>query len=348
VIFFRPLPRFSVSPSDLSPAAPPSHHRAGGGFQNPWLGAELGFRDFLRWRFDRLRTTLPADPERTSLPRVAPSFAAPRTAPDRCSVTWVGHSTVLVQAGALNILTDPIWSTFAGPLPGFGPRRWVPPGIAFGELPPIDLVLLSHNHYDHLDDRTVRRLIAAHPDAQWVAPLGVAGFVRHRGARLVTELDWWQEAELGSARVTCLPAQHFSARGPFDRWETLWASFAVHAGPHAVYFGGDSGYHPDFTAIGARYGPFDVAMLPIGAYEPRWFMRAMHMDPDEAVRAFHDLNARAAPGRRGAMVAMHWGTFKLTDEALDEPPVRARAAWARAGAHPDDLWILPHGGTRWR
>ena len=292
---------------------------------------------------------LPVDPAHGELPRATPSIAAPRAAPESLSVTWVGHSTMLVQAGALNILTDPIWSTFAGPLPGVGPRRWVPPGIPFDELPPLDIILVSHNHYDHLDHATVRRLIVAHPDAHWAAPLGVAGFLRRRGARQVAELDWWQEAELAGARVACTPAQHFSARGPFDRWATLWASFAVRTPRHAIYFGGDSGYHPDFTAIGERYGPFDVAMLPIGAYEPRWFMRAMHMDPDEAVRAFGDLNAGArGAARRPVMVAMHWGTFKLTDESIDEPPLRARAAWQRMGAPADDLWILPHGGTRWR
>ena len=332
--------------SDL-PAPPPPHHRAGGGFRNPWLGAEFGFREFLRWRWDRLRAPLPPDPNRTSLRRASPAFAIPRAAPDACSVTWVGHSTLLVQAGGLNILTDPIWSNFAGPAPGLGPRRWVPPGVDLNTLPPLDLILLSHNHYDHLDDRTVRRLIAAHPDAHWVTPLGLAEFVRKRGGRRISELDWWQEADVAGARVTCTPAQHFSARGLFDRWRTLWASFVVRTGGRVIYFGGDSGYHPDFAAIGARYGPFDVALLPIGAYEPRWFMRAMHMDPDEAVQAFRDLNAARAPERRGVMVGMHWGTFKLTDEALDEPPVRGRAAWERSGAPPEDLWILPHGGTRW-
>jgi N-acyl-phosphatidylethanolamine-hydrolysing phospholipase D len=326
----------------------PSHHRPGSGFRNPWTGPEHGFRDFLRWRLDRLRSPLPSDPERRSLERADPDFTSPRAAAQRTSVTWVGHSTLLVQLGALNILTDPIWSTHAAPIPGLGPRRWVPAAIAFEKLPPIDIVLLSHNHYDHLDDRTVRRLAVAHPEAHWAAPLGLEKFLRARDVARVTELDWWEETEIAGARVICTPAQHFSARGFFDRWRTLWASFVVRAPAGSLYFGGDSGYHPDFAVIGERYGPFDLSLLPIGAYEPRWFMRVVHMDPEEAVRAFQDLNARRANGHRAVMVGMHWGTFKLTDEALDEPPKRTAAAWAGAGGKAGDLWILPHGGTRWR
>jgi N-acyl-phosphatidylethanolamine-hydrolysing phospholipase D len=326
----------------------PPHHRAEGGFRNPWPGPQQGFRDFLRWRIDRCKSPLPSDPERRSFKRETPAFTAPRAAADRCSVTWVGHSTMLVQLGALNILTDPIWSTYAAPVPGLGPRRWVPAAVEFGTLPPIDIVLLSHNHYDHLDDRTVRRLANAQPDAHWVAPLGLKRFLRARGVARITELDWWQEADVAGTRVICTPAQHFSARGLFDRNRTLWASFVVRASAGSLYFGGDSGYHPDFATIGDRCGPFDISLIPIGAYEPRWMMQVVHMDPEEAVQAFKDLNARRANGHRSVMAGMHWGTFKLTDEALDEPPKRAAAAWAAGGEKSEDLWILPHGGTRWR
>jgi len=343
-----PFPHSRRVTAHRTPAAPAAHHLPGGGFRNPWVDIEHGFGDFLRWRLERARAPLPADPPLASLPRAAPSFDVPRAAPGACTVTWVGHSTFLVQMGALNILTDPIWSATAGPLPGVGARRLVAPGCDFDALPPIDIVLLSHNHYDHCDDATVRRLVAAHPAARWVTTLGLAAWLARRGARHVVELDWWEETDAAGARIACLPAQHFSARSPFDRWRTLWGSFAVRAGGRSVYFGGDSGYHPEFTAIGGEYGPFDLSLLPIGAYEPRWFMRPMHMDPEEAVRAFGELNAGAAPGQRPVMVAMHWGTFKLTDEPLDEPPRRARAAWARTGAAADDLWILPHGGTRRR
>jgi N-acyl-phosphatidylethanolamine-hydrolysing phospholipase D len=326
----------------------PSHRRANGRFRNPWDTTEHGLLDVLRWQLGRRDRPRGVDPDPSAFPRAIAEFARPRADADAISVTWVGHSTLLVQFAGLNILTDPIWSENASPVPGVGPRRWVPAAVEFDSLPPVDLVLLSHNHYDHLDDATVRRLAAAHPGAQWVTPLGLADFVRRRGAAKVAELDWWDEMHVRGVHIACTPAQHFSARGLTDRFATLWAGFALRAGPRSLYFAGDSGYHPEFTEIGARYGPFDVALMPIGAYDPRWFMRVVHMDPEEAVRAFRDLNAGRAAGQRAVMVGIHWGTFKLTDEALDEPPIRARAAWREAGEPADDLWILPHGGTRWR
>jgi len=271
--------------------------------------------------------------------RTQPSFAVPRAAADRVTVTWVGHASVLLQLGGMNVLTDPVWSERASPVTFLGPRRWVPPGIAFEDLPPIDLVLQSHNHYDHLDSRTVRRIARAHPEATWLVPLGLAAFVRRRGVARVTELDWGQEADVGVLRVACTPAQHFSGRSFRDRGAALWCGWAL-AAPSArrVFFAGDTGHHPEFGAIGARYGPFDLALLPIGAYEPRWFMRYVHMNPEEAVAAFRALGARA-------MVPIHWGTFKLTDEAMDEPPARARAAWQGAGLPAAGYRQLLHGET---
>lgn len=320
-----------------------SHHLPGGGFRNPWLDGAAGgrFSAFLKWRLiDRLTKPLPRDPDPSVFRLAAPDFAAPRAAPSRLGVTWVGHSSLLLQIGGLNILTDPVWSERASPLQFAGPRRWVLPGVPFVSLPPVDAVLLSHNHYDHLDDATVRRLVARVPDAAWLVPLGLADFVRRRGVRRVTELDWWQEARMGEVTVACAPAQHFSSRTLRDRNRTLWCSWAVLAPSRRLYFGGDSGYHPDFATIGGRYGPFDVALLPIGAYEPRWFMQTMHMNPEEAVRAAGDVSA-------SVMVPTHWGTFKLTDEAMDEPPRRARSAWQAAGRRAEDLWLLVHGETRW-
>jgi N-acyl-phosphatidylethanolamine-hydrolysing phospholipase D len=289
------------------------------------------------------RTTRPRpkDPDPSVFRRVRPAFVTPRAPVSRLTVTWVGHSSLLVQLGGMNILTDPMWSERASPTQFVGPRRWVPPAVAFDDLPPLDVVLQSHNHYDHLDDRTVRRLAGSHPEARWVVPLGLVPFVRKRGVRehAVTELDWWQEHTIGSLRIAATPAQHFSSRGLGDRGATLWCGFAVSAEQgRRIYFAGDTGYHPEFGAIGERYGSFDVALLPIGAYEPRWFMRYLHMNPEEAVEAFRALDARV-------MVPIHWGTFKLTDEAMDEPPVRARSAWAAAGLPPDRYRQLAHGET---
>ena len=262
-------------------------------------------------------------------------------------VTWVGHSTFLVQIGGLNVLTDPMWSERASPIAWAGPRRLVPAAVSIDTLPPIDLVLLSHNHYDHLDVRSVRRLAERHPDALWVTPLGLSDFVRRHGVRTARELDWWQETSIDGGVIGCAPAQHFSARGLGDRGATLWCGWTVTVVGQSLYFAGDTAYHPDFAKIGEAFGPFDVSLLPIGAYEPRWFMQRVHMNAGEAVQAFRDVSS-AHPGHRGrrVMVGGHWGTFRLTDEAVEEPPVRAREAWRAASLPPDDLWVLAHGETR--
>jgi N-acyl-phosphatidylethanolamine-hydrolysing phospholipase D len=260
-------------------------------------------------------------------------------------LTWIGHATFLVQAGPLNVLTDPVWSATVSPIPGLGPRRLAPPGLPLEALPPVDAVLLSHDHYDHLDAATVRRLARGHPDAVWIAPLGYRAWLARRGVRRTLELDWWQATSLGDSgavTVTALPAQHWTRRSPLDEGGRLWASFALETPAARVYFGGDSGYCPAFAEIGRRLGRFDAVLLPIGAYEPRWFMRAAHMNPEEAVRAWIDL------GASGRLVAMHWGTFVLTDEPVLEPPARLRDAWRAAGLPDAQLSILRHGETlRW-
>ena len=321
-----------------------SHHRPGGGFQNPWPnGREPGFRDFLKWVLvERPLHPRPPDPPRTVFARATPSFPAPRAPAEQVVLTWVGHSTFLLQIGGLNVLTDPMWGERASPVSFAGPRRWMAPGIPFSALPPIDLVLQSHNHYDHLDTASVRRLAVAHPTAQWLAPLGVGALLRRAGVARVAELDWWDEQSVGGVRFVCTPARHFSSRQLFDRNATLWCGWAALAPGRRVLFGGDSAYHPAFAEIGQRCGPFDVALLPIGAYEPRWFMGFVHMDPEEAVQALVDLD----PAGRTVMVPMHWGTFKLTDEPMDEPPARVARAWQATGRPGDRLWRLAHGETR--
>ena len=317
----------------------PSHHRPGGGFRNPWVAdAVPGFGSLLKWMLvHRTTRPRPKDPDASIFARVHPTFVSPRAPASKLTVTWVGHSSLLIQLDGVNVLTDPIWSERASPAQFAGPRRWVAPGIAFDDLPPLDVVLQSHNHYDHLDAATVGRLTRAHPQAVWVLPLGLASFVERRGGSQVMELDWWQERTIASLRIAATPALHFSSRSIGDRGDTLWCGFAL-AGSHRVFFAGDTGFHPEFGTIGERYGPFDVALMPIGAYEPRWFMRYLHMNPEEAVEAFRALKA-------GVMVPIHWGTFKLTDEAMDEPPVRARAAWTAAGLAPGGYRQLAHGET---
>lgn len=275
----------------------------------------------------------------------APGFVFPRPEPSQFTITWVGHSSFLLQIGGLNLLLDPIWSRRASPFQSFGPSRRVPPAIDFDSLPPIDAVVLSHDHYDHLDARTVKRLIRRYPAIVWFTPLGVGRFLRTRGARDARECDWWDESAVGSLRLTCVPAQHFSGRRLDNRNATLWCGWTIRSDHHSVLFAGDTALHPEFPAIASRCGPFDAAILPIGAYEPRWFMGAVHMNPEDSIAAIQHLLEKQR-GRKLVLIGAHWGTFKLTDEPFDEPPVRTRAAWRGARLPEDDLWVMRHGETR--
>jgi N-acyl-phosphatidylethanolamine-hydrolysing phospholipase D len=273
---------------------------------------------------------------------VAPAFETPRAAADVLTLTWFGHSSTLLQVGGLNVLTDPVWSMRASPVSFAGPRRWVAPPLSLERLPSVDVVLISHNHYDHLDLPTVRRLAARFGDAEWLAPLGLAPLLARCGVARVRELDWWDDAGVRGITFTAVPAQHFSSRSFDDRNATLWCGWTLVGAGRRLYFAGDSGYHPDFGVVGQRRGPFDIALLPIGAYNPASVMQSVHLNPEEAVRAFQDVQG----GARGVMVGIHWGTFPLTDEPMDEPPRRAREAWIGAGLPPGDLWLPVHGETR--
>jgi L-ascorbate metabolism protein UlaG (beta-lactamase superfamily) len=320
------------------------HHRAEGGFCNPWPGDRArGLADFLRWR--RERRAAPRRSDGAPLKVSASAFTAPRAAPGELTATWVGHSTVLLQLGPVNILTDPMWSRRASPVWWVGPARRVKAAVPLRALPPVDLVLLSHDHYDHLDRRTVRRLRRRHPEAMWYAPLGVEAHLRRWGVRQAQALDWGDAAVAKGATVACVPARHFSGRSLRDRGRTLWAGWVISAGPWRVYFAGDTAYHPDFARLATRHGPFDLALLPIGAYAPRWLMETVHMDPDEVVRAYTDL-ASAHPGAPPSLLPIHWGVFSLSDEPMSEPPTRVRAGWAAAGLPQDNLWMLNPGETR--
>jgi N-acyl-phosphatidylethanolamine-hydrolysing phospholipase D len=324
----------------------PPHHRTGGGFQNPWgPGSQQSrFGQFLKWALiERRRSPGRRTPDRATFAAahrpVTPSFAA-HEAPDALAITWIGHSSFLVQIGGQNLLLDPVWGQRASPISWLGPRRWTPPGISFDSLPPIDGVVLSHDHYDHLDQPTVRRLVKRYPEAEWRAPLGVGHWLRNRGVAQLKEADWWDRTDLGPLELTATPAQHFSGRRLDNRNGTLWCGWVIRSGNRAVFFAGDTGAHPVFPEIGRRLGPFDVVLMPIGAYNPEWFMGPVHIDPERAVAALQAL------GGDPAMVAMHWGTFQLTDEPMDEPPKRAIAAWASAGLEPHRLWIPSLGETR--
>ena len=309
-------------------------------FSNPWPNAELDNRGsaFFRWQWQRVRNGVAPSPPPGSFPLATPRIAHPRAHEHECRVTWLGHASFLLQIGGLNLLLDPVLSKRASPFARFGPARFAEAPLRVDQLPPIDAVLLSHDHYDHLDEPTVLSLSRQFgADLKWITPLAYRDWFEKRGVHALIELEWWQSAQLGDLQITATPAQHWTRRG-WSYSERLWCSYMIRAPHFSTFFCGDSGYCPAFKEIGAEFGGCDIAMLPIGAYEPRWFMRFSHMNPEEAVQSFLDLNART-------FVPMHWGTFRLTDEDMLEPPRRLRAAWAEAGLPPEQLAILQHGET---
>ena len=340
---------------------PERPHHVAGGFRNV-TGAQVAkpFSWLVRWRIDQWREGVPPPP-RTATPVTLPQLqllksnnepvrrtGARAARPPVPSATWIGHATVLVQSGGLNILTDPIFSERASPVTFFGPRRAQPPGIALAELPPIDVVLVSHNHYDHLDRWSAVQLDQrSEGRTLFLVPLGLKAFLARQGVRNVVELDWWEAHRHEGVEFRLVPVQHWSARGLHDRMDSLWGGWAVFAPDLRWYFSGDAGFSRHFAETRERLAPqardgalFDLALLAIGAYEPRWFMREQHMNPAEAVQAHKALDARRSLG-------IHWGTFVLTDEALDQPPLDLAAARQAQGVAAQDFFLLPIGGTWW-
>jgi N-acyl-phosphatidylethanolamine-hydrolysing phospholipase D len=324
-------------PGGPKPGAPAHHLERG--FRN--LDPDYARPDaWTRWRFvvpHLLRTTFAR--RRLALPVVPNDGRTLRANPPGPTITWVGHSTLLVQLDGVTLLTDPQWSDRASPWARVGPGRVTPPGLRFEDLPPIDLVLISHDHYDHLDEPTVRRLWQAHRP-RFLAPLGFRAWFAARGIDAVEELDWWEERAVKGLRLVCVPAQHWSARTLWDENRRLWSGWAVLGRDRRLYFAGDTGYYaPLFEAIGRRLGPFDLAAIPIGAYRPAALMARSHTTPEQALRVLEDVR-----GRR--LVPIHWGTFDLAQEPLAEPPARLEAEARRLGVPAERLWILRHGETR--
>jgi len=326
---------------------PAKNHHTPDGFRDP--EAEAGratLRDIWDWKREARREGRPHPPG-SPTPLVKPDFA--RITGAETSATFIGHSTMLLRIGGLSILTDPIFSERASPFSFLGPRRVVPPGIALDHLPPIDVVLISHGHFDHLDRASVRHINRRFGGRTlFVAPLGVGALLRRWGITNVVELDWWQSHVYRGLDMTLTPARHWSARSFNDRNRMLWGAFAVFADGFSCYFAGDSGYGPHYRETRDRLAPrerkgvlFDLALMPIGAYEPRRIMKEHHMNPEEAVAAHREIGARRS-------LAIHWGCFQLTDEALDEPPLRLAEASAVAGLADTDFVALPVGGSWWR
>ncbi len=335
----------------------PKHHRADGRFQNNYLEFEpRSFAEVLRWKWNAARKGLPKPPS-TPIPSVRADLAFIRANAEserqQPAVTWIGHATVLAQLGGLNVLTDPIFSERASPVQFVGPKRHQPPGLSLAELPSIDLVLVSHNHYDHMDEGSLCGLAKQAGGSPWfVVPLGLAGWFQHRGIERVIELDWWQSHRMqctgGEVELMLVPAQHWSARGTSDRMKTLWGGFAILAPDCHLFFAGDTGYSRDFSDIRQRFagrqgaaegGGFDIALIPIGAYEPRWFMTEQHVNVEEALKIHRDLGAKRSLG-------VHWGTFELTDEPLDEPPRQLAEQRAALGLAEGEFFSLAIGQTQ--
>jgi L-ascorbate metabolism protein UlaG (beta-lactamase superfamily) len=290
-------------------------------------GVRGSFGDLLRWRFGERRQT----PDRAPVPVVAPDLAALATPPARgegARITWIGHSTFLVQLDGKTFVTDPILGEI---WPGvLLPKRNVPPGVPPEAFPHVDAALVSHDHYDHLDVPTLRRI-----GAPVIAGLGTKRLLRSQEL-FVTELGWWRSTRVGDVTVTFVPAQHFGRRGLGDGNQRLWGGFVLQGRSATIYFAGDTAWFDGFREIGRRFPGIDAALLPIGAYDPEWFMQRAHVNPEQALAAFRDLGATT-------FFAMHWGTFKQTDEPLDEPPRRLEAERARLGLPPERVRVLAVG-----
>jgi len=310
---------------------PISDHFDGKLFYNPVPYHQKSWLDVWRWRLSRhSRPEWPAHVD--NLPH---SPVTTVTKPDQIKVTFVNHSTVLIQSQNFNLLTDPIWSYRASPFTSYGPARARDPGIPFASLPPIDVVVISHSHYDHLDINTLIKLNNKfHP--YFLVPLGDKTLLEKSGMQNVVELDWWQEYKLKNVTITFLPAKHWSARGLSDRFRTLWGSYGMQIAGKNIYFAGDTGYSPQFIEIRKKWHTPDLAILPIGAYLPRWFMQDNHLSPADAVQVHLDLHAKQS-------FPIHYGTFQLGDDAFDQPTKELKLALTERAIPPNHFIILPEG-----
>jgi L-ascorbate metabolism protein UlaG (beta-lactamase superfamily) len=318
--FFISAPRY---------AGPVSDHFDGKKFTTPGSVKPHGLKEVIRWMMNRQRGPW--------TPKTAPTQSKPEdiiTIGTR--ITFINHSSFLIQTAGVNILTDPVFSKRVSPFSFLGPKRMRQPGIAFQDLPVINIVLLSHNHYDHLDKTTVLKLKQRF-DPLFIVPLGVGAYLNQLGIRRWETLDWWQSTVAFDIAITAVPAQHFSGRGFFDRDATLWCGYVFRSKSHTLYFAGDTGYSQKiFNEIGDRFASIDVALIPIGAYKPLWFMSPVHCSPEEAVKIHCDVKTKQSIGT-------HFGTFPLGDEGQEDPQKDLREALVKSGLSPDNF-IVPKEG----
>ena len=312
-----------------------SDHFNGKKFYNPTVSEEFspGLSDLFRMVREE-RADWPEHVENQGVPRLNDKLG-----PDDISITFVGHATFLIQFPGLNILTDPVWSERVSPLSWIGPKRVREPGVRLEELPKIDWIIISHNHYDALDIETLEKLNELF-EPKVIVPVGDKVLVESIGIKNIYELDWWENIEINpETRITFTPTQHASARGLFDRNKSLWGSYFIQDSERSIYFGGDAGYSTHFSEINKRLGPPDIALLGIGAYAPRWFMKPIHMNPAEAVMAHNDLGAKLSIG-------MHFGTFQLSSEAIDQPQKDLKEAIEKEMVSRNGFITLYEGETK--
>lgn len=298
------------------------HHRPGGFSNLHSLPRQPG--DVKRWREERKARGLPHPPEGGYPAFIERWWQKASITGNDERIWWLGHASLLLRLQGLYLLTDPVFSRRASPLPFIGPVRKTPVPLNLSELPQLDAVLISHNHYDHLDNATVRQISRRFPDVHYFVPLGLKSWFTKRGIRRVTELDWWQSFSWKGIAVTAVPAQHWSMRSPWDRNRSLWCGWVIESPRLRFWFSGDTGYSEDLLEIPRRLGPLDAVAIPIGAYAPRWLMASHHMDPQQAVRLWQQMG-------RPKTLPIHWGVFELADEALDEPPEELLSALSAAG-----------------
>ena len=339
----------SFSNSNAQNGSPAKAHHTPTGFKNNYAQqVNKSFGDFIRWQWESWgidKTTISPAPS-------VPADIVQLSSPASPTVTWIGHATALVQANGLNVLVDPIFSERASPVQIFGPKRAQPPGVAMADLPNIDAVLISHNHYDHLDRASVAQLDekakAAGKTTLFIVPLGLKVWFNGIGIDSVVELDWWEQHKIQGVEFHLTPVQHWSARSINDRSNTLWGGWAVLGADFHWYYAGDTGYSRDFADTAKQFAPrqtealgggFDLALVPIGAYEPRWFMSQQHVNPMESVRIHQDVGAKRSIG-------VHWGTFALTDEPLDQPPRDLAIARQALDVKEADFGVLAIGESR--
>ena len=313
----------------------PQHHTHKG-FKNLNMGPkkqEKGLMSVLKMRFSSQWADHGAEAYQVPITPVEMDKVENPRAPQ---AVWIGHSTFLIQVNGMNILTDPVFSKRASPVSWAGPKRYTEPAMTIDELPPIDAVVISHNHYDHLDLPSIEAL---GNDPVWLVPLRNKHILEHVGVTNVVELDWWESHTVNGWTFTATPVQHWSARSLTDRFECLWSGWVGEREGFRFYFAGDTGYNEvDFRETGERFGSFDLSLIPIGAYAPRWFMRTFHINPDEAVRVHQDTNSRFSLG-------IHWGTFPLTAESPGDPPRQLERALAEAGLPPEVFLAVPIGSV---